>query len=351
MTMALAYEDPRRARPAVAEDEIPILDLGPLRAGKVGALKRLGEQMRHACENVGFYFIINHGVSPAQIASVFDQAARFHALPSETKQTLKVNEHQIGYMPYKGYTSRSSRIHENTRPNLNAAYFLKRDLAPDHPDVIAGRRYRGMNQWPDATTLPGFRETIVDYCQAVEATALGLLPIYAKALDLPERFFEAMFREPQYSLRLTHYPPVSDDAIEDNQFALAPHTDSGFMTLLPQNEIPGLAIRLTTGEWVEPSPLPGSYLVNTGDMMRRWSNHRFLSTPHRVVHRENRDRYAAPFFFDVNIDTVMECLPSCVSETNPARHEPTTYTEYMLWFGSQYPNIKAKPGEKVATVE
>jgi isopenicillin N synthase-like dioxygenase len=349
--MVLAHEDPRGSRAATVHDEIPILDLGPLRAGQKDALDRLGEQMRCACENVGFYFIINHGVTPAQMSAVFAQAARFHALPLEVKQALKVNEHQIGYMPYKGYTSRSSRIHENTQPNLNAAYFLKRDLTPDHPDVIAGRRYRGLNQWPDPKVLPRFRETLVDYCQAMEATALSLLPIYANALGLPVEFFESKFQEPQYSLRLTHYPPVPEGAIEENQFALAPHTDSSFMTLLPRNEVPGLAIRLANGEWVEPPALPGSYLVNTGDMMRRWSNHRFLSTPHRVVHRETKDRYAAPFFFDCGIDAVMECFPTCVTEENPARHDPTTYTEYMLWFGSQYPNIKAKPGEKVATVD
>ncbi len=349
--MTNIHKGPFDARPAASDDEIPILDLAPLRDGDPNALDHLAERMRHACENVGFYFIVNHGVTADQMASVFEQAARFHALPIDVKQALKVNEHQLGYMPYKGYTSRSSRIHENTQPNLNAAYFVKRDLSPDHPDVLSGRRYRGLNQWPDAKLLPGFRETLVDYCQAVEATALGLLPIYAKALELPDGFFDDSFQEPQYSLRLTHYPPVPEDRIEANQFALAPHTDSSFMTLLPQNEVPGLAIRLTSGEWVEPPPLPGGYLVNTGDMMRRWSNHRFLSTPHRVVHRENRDRYAAPFFFDCNIDAVMECFLSCVSEDNPARHEPTTYTEYMLWFGSQYPNIKAKQGEKVAKMD
>jgi len=169
-------------------------------------------------------------------------------------------------------------------------------LAPDHPDVISGRRYRGMNQWPKPSNLPGFREALVDYYQAAEVAAFRLLPIYAKALELPDNYFAEAFREPQYSLRLAHDPPVPAQAIEDNQFVLAPHTDSSFMTLLPQNQVPGLAIRLASGEWVEPPPLPRSFLVNTGDMMRRWSNHRFLSTPHQVVHREIRDRYAAPFF-------------------------------------------------------
>ena len=141
--MSLAYQDPLSARPVASDDEIPVLDFGPYRAGEPGALERLGLQMRYTCENVGFHFIVNHGVTPAQMDTVFTQAARFHALPVELKQALKVNEHQIGYMPYKSYTSRSSRVHENTQPNLIAAYFLKRDLAPDHPDVILGPALSG----------------------------------------------------------------------------------------------------------------------------------------------------------------------------------------------------------------
>jgi isopenicillin N synthase-like dioxygenase len=183
--------------------------------------------------------------------------------------------------------------------------------------------------------LPGFREALVDYCQATKVVAFRLLPIYAKALELDDNYFAEAFNEAQYSLRLTHYPTVPAQAIEDNQFALAPHTDSSFMTLLPQNQVPGLAIRMASGEWGELPALPGTFLVNIGNIMQRWGNHRFLSTPHRVVHREARDRYAAPFFFNCGIDAVMACFATGVSDDNPARHEPTTHTEYILWFGSQ----------------
>ena len=344
--------DPAISRAVNSEDVIPVLDLAPYRAGVQGARQALGEQLRQACETVGFYFIVNHGVPADLIAQTFTEAERFHALPDSEKSRLAVNEHNIGYMGFKGSTTRSSRVHVNTKPNLNEALFLKRDLPADHPDVVAGKRFRGANQWPDEAAIPGFRENVTTYCAAAERLALSLMPIYAAALDLPEDFFEDAFREPQYTLRMTHYPPVPDPEIEENQYAIAPHTDSGFMTLLPQNDLPGLAIRKTDGTWIEPPAIPGSFLVNTGDLARRWTNHRFLSTPHRVVHRSMADRYAIPFFFDCNIDWPMACLPTCTDANNPPRYATETYTEYMLWFGSQnYKHIKPKTDEKVASVD
>ncbi len=123
------------------------------------------------------------------------------------------------------------------------------------------------------------------------------------------------------------------------------------MTLLPQNDLPGLAIRDPSGVWFDQPVIPDSFTVNTGDILRRWSNHRFLSTPHRVVNRTGQERYAIPFFFDPQCDYKMACLPSCQSDDNPPRYEPTSYTEYMLWFaGVNYPQVTAKPGEIVADV-
>ena len=278
------------------------------------------------------------------MASVFEQARRFHRLPLETKQSLKANHHNIGYMPYRGSVSRASAVHQNTAPNLNEALFIKRDLPADHPDVLTGKRFRGMNQWPAG--LPGFRRTIVAYCAVMEALARRVVTVYARALDLPPTYFDAAMRDPQFTLRMTHYPPVRPSEVCDNQFALAPHTDSSLMTFLPQNDVPGLAIRGPTGEWTEAPWLPGSYLVNTGDMMHRWTNHRFRSTPHRVVHAGATDRYAIPFFFDCSIDYPMACLPTCQSSGDPPRYEPITYAQYMDWFTNQnYDHVReAVPG-------
>ena len=88
------------------------------------------------------------------------------------------------------------------------------------------------------------------------------------------------------------------DAPAENEFGIAPHTDTSFMTLLAQNRIPGLSIRLPTGRWVDAPAIDGAFLVNGGDLLRRWTNDRFLATPHRVLNRSGQERYAIPFFFD-----------------------------------------------------
>lgn len=318
--------------------EIPILDLGDYLAGKPGAVEKAAKELQFACENVGFFYVLGHGVSQDLIDRTFDASTRFHALTIDQKMALKANEHNIGYMGYGTSVSRASQVYDGERkPNLVSALFLKRELAPDHPDIVANKRFRGANQWPDG--LPGFRETTVAYMAALEALGKSLMPLYARALDLDPDFFADAFAEPQFTLRLSHYPPSEP---EDNQFGLGPHTDSSFLTLLAQNNVDGLQIRRAEGSWISAPAVPGSFVVNTGDLLRRWSNHRFLSTPHRAIaSATDVDRYAIPFFFDANADYVMECLPTCQGPGKPPRYEPTTYTEYMLWFARQnYPHFR-----------
>ncbi|MDP6832466.1 MAG: 2-oxoglutarate and iron-dependent oxygenase domain-containing protein [Alphaproteobacteria bacterium] len=316
--------------------EIPILELGDFLAGKTGALEAVAKELQFAAENLGFFYIRGHGVPQDLIDATFEASARFHALPEEEKLALKANEHNIGYMGYGSSVSRASQVYDGERKsNLVAAFFLKRDLPDDHPDIVNNKRFRGANQWPG--NLDGFRETTVAYMNALEGLGKSMLPIYARALDLPADYFAEAFSEPQYTLRLSHYPPA---AAADNQFGLAPHTDSSFLTLLAQNKVEGLQVRRTDGTWFDAPAVPGTFVVNSGDMLRRWSNHRFLSTPHRAVAPDRnvapeQDRYAIPFFFDAHADYVQECLPSCTDADNPPRYEPTTYTDYMLWFAKQ----------------
>jgi isopenicillin N synthase-like dioxygenase len=329
------------ARRAEPRPEIPILDLGPYLAGKSGATARLGRELRHAFEQIGFYFIRNHGIAEALIDRVFAAASRFHALPLEAKLALKINQHNIGYLAMRAATTRHSLINPNNKPNLNEAYFVKRELPQDHPDILSGKRFRGANQWP--AELPGFRDDVLAYCAAMETLSAALLPIYAHALDLAPNFFDEPFRDPQFTLRMSHYPP--QDVVEENEFGLAPHTDTSFMTLLAQNAVPGLSLRLPDGRWIDAPALPGAFLVNGGDMLRRWTNDRFLATPHRVINRSGAERYAIPFFFDCRIDYEMHCLPSCAGPGNPPRHEPTTYMDYMIWFQRQnYDHVRDREG-------
>ena len=125
-------------------------------AGAPGAIDRTAEELRFALTEIGFYFIVNHGVPSEQISEVFRQAARFHAQPLDKKLEIKLDKHNVGYLPMKGDTLRTSTVETVTKANLNEALFVARDLPGDHPDVLADRRFRSANRWP--ADLPGFRD-------------------------------------------------------------------------------------------------------------------------------------------------------------------------------------------------
>ena len=199
-----------------AVDEIPVLDLGRLRAGTPGAKRRTRRRLRHVFEHVGFYYVVNHGVPQTLIDDAFAAARRFHAQPLDKKLEIHLNEFNIGYLPMRGGTTRHSTLNANNKPNVNEAFFCARDLAPDHPDVVAGKPYRCANKWP--ADLPGFRETCLAYTSALETLARSLVPLYALALDLPETHFDEAFAKPMFKLRMTHYPP--QDPAADNEFGL-----------------------------------------------------------------------------------------------------------------------------------
>ena len=307
---------------------IPVIDLGPYLKGEPSALDRAAAELRHALTEIGFYFIVNHGVPREQIASVFDQVKRFHAQPMENKLTLKLNHHNTGYLPMRGNTLRTSTVQAGTKPNLNEAFFIKKELPADHPDVLADRRFRGANRWPEG--LPGFKEVITGYADTMERLVQKLVRIYARALDLPATYFDEPFREPQFSLRMTHYPhqdgPVSDE------FGLAPHTDTSFLTLLAPNDVPGLSIRTQSGRWIQAPAIPDAYVVNGGQMLQRWTNDLFLATPHRAINQSGGERYAIPFFCDSNIDWPVAAVPTTVGPDRPPKYPTTYYTDYMTWY-------------------
>jgi len=265
--------------PDSALSQLPILDLGPYLDGAAGARETLAAGIAAACTATGFFYIKNHGVSEALIDDTFAQSKRFHALPLDAKQALALDGNNIGYLPMNASMQKHSTVHKATTPNQNESFFVSFDRGPDHPGVAAKRPYRGVNQWPDG--LAGFRDGVMAYFQALNDLGQRLLPAFSVALGMPPDYLDADFAdENNANLRLLHYPPT---AMVDNDFGTAPHTDNSFMTILARMDVPGLAIRLHSGEWLSPPLIPGTFLVNIGNMLRRISNDRFLSTPHGVM--------------------------------------------------------------------
>jgi isopenicillin N synthase-like dioxygenase len=310
-------------RTGVISDQgrIPVLDIGPYLAGDPNAAGPLARAIARTCEDTGFAVIANHGV-PARLAeNTFALAAKFFARPEADKLALKIGKYNIGYLPFGGQVVRHSPVNRNTKPNFSESFYITRDRAPDHPDIVNDKPLVGLNRWPP--DMAAFRAAMTAYYAAMEAMTTQLVPIVAMALDLPPDYFAAAFAEPNCTIRLIHYPPHPSPA--DNEFGFAPHTDNNFLTFLAQSALPGLEVRTAEGEWLRPPAVPGTFVVNTGAMLARYSNDRFRATPHRVINRNDASRYAVPFFLGPNHDSVVAPVPTCVAPDNPPRYEPTTY--------------------------
>jgi isopenicillin N synthase-like dioxygenase len=312
-----------------AASAIPVIDVAPAFDGGRARLDAVAAAVRRASEEVGFFYIARHGVPEDVLAAGFAASREFHAMPLEDKLALRLNENNIGYLPVNQSMQRASTVHKATRPNFNESFFISHDRGADHPEVVAGVPLRGRNRWPAGHEA--MRAAMLRYLAVFDALGARMLPVLARALDMPADHFAPFFAgEAHITLRFLHYPPQETD--DDEQFGQGPHTDNSFITYLAREDVPGLAVRLPSGDWLAPPVIPGTLLVNLGNVMRRWSNDRFLSTPHGVLNDSGGDRYSIAFFHSPNPASVIECLPSCVGPDNPPRYSPAVYRELILAF-------------------
>ena len=310
----------------MAGGRMPVIDVSAVLREEPGALEATAAELRYANEEVGFFFLAGHGIGDDLIEATYGAAASVHAQSMDAKLALKANSDNVGYMPIKGSITKTSKVNVNTKPNLNEAFFLKRESDEDAKRY--GRPPGNRNQWPQ--DLPSFRDATLRYMAAMEAMGRRLVPIYARALGLPANYFDGAFQTPEMTLRLSHYPHT--EVLEENEFGVAPHTDGNFITFLPANPVNGLSVRMKDGSWFDVPYQPDVFVVNTGDTLARWSNDVFVSTPHRVINRSGGKRYAIPFFLNANAETMVACLPTCQSEDHPPKYEAMTVRQYSEWF-------------------
>jgi isopenicillin N synthase-like dioxygenase len=281
----------------------------------------LARQLDAAFSDIGFCYFADIGVDPAVVEGVFEASRRFHAQPRAAKDAIAMNRFHRGYMAPKSSIIETSTVARVTRPNDSESFMLMHEVPPGDPRY--GRPLDGPNLWPD---LPGFRAPILAYERAMHDFCQRLLRPLALALGLPRDWFQPFFRQPTTFLRLLHYPPHAQDAPAD-AFGSAPHTDYGFITLLCQDERGGLEVRRKDGTWLAAPPVSGTWVVNVADMLSRWTNGRWQSTPHRVKNLSGGDRYSCPYFFDMSLDSVVEVLPTA---TEPAKFPAVRYGDYLI---------------------
>ncbi len=284
----------------------------------------LAPALDKAFTEIGFCYFRGIGVDPALVDGVFEASRRFHAQPRSQKDAIAMNRFHRGYMAPKTSVIQTSSVAKVTKPNDSESFMLMHEVEPDDPRF--GRPLDGPNLWPD---LPGFHEPVVAYERAMHQFCLRLLRPLAVALGLPRDWLAPFFEQPTTFLRLLHYPPHAPDA-DDDAFGSAPHTDYGFITILCQDAQGGLEVRRRDGTWLAAPPIAGTWVVNVADMLSRWTNGRWQSTPHRVKNLSGSDRYSCPYFFDMSMDSIVEVLPTCQDRDHPAKWPAVRYGDYLM---------------------
>lgn len=318
------FESGLEAKPTPFQ-AIPLIDFSAMRGSDPAARAKVGQAVRKACTEVGFFYATDHGVAEATIADTFTMAQRFFSLPDEVKRALSVehSDNNRGYTPLLG---------ENTDPNgkgdLHEAFDYALDMDPDDPDLAKGLFGYAPNQWPDEATLPGFKAQILTYHAAVVAFAHDIFEAFALALDLPETYFKPMTDKPMSIARILHYPSQNGE-IDEAQIGIGAHSDYECFTILCTDDVPALQVLNAAGEWIEAPPVKNAFIVNVGDMMSRWTNDYFQSTIHRAINRSGRERFSMPMFVGPNPDVEIAVLPSCQSPGNPPKYAPIQAGAYV----------------------
>ncbi len=305
-------------------DELPVIDLRDLGSGANSA--EVGRELLRVYGSVGFGYVVNHGVPVNVVDDVFSAARSFHALPPTRKLVVELDALHRGFIPIDSSTDVTSTLAKVTKPNQSESFMMMREACADDPDVVAGAYLAGANQWPDG--LPGFRESLMSYYHAMCDLAHRLVEALALALGDTDAIIVNAFSPPTTWLRLLHYPAQSP-LIAADLYGSAPHEDFGCLTILAQDDVGGLEVGTPDGRWVAAPPVAGSFVVNVGQMLNRWSNGRLLATPHRVVNRSGRERYSVPFFYDPNVATVIEPLPVCITADRPPSFEPLVFGDFL----------------------
>ena len=318
--------------PPKPAEHVPVVDLAGSFSGDHEARKAVAWEIHKACRETGFFYISGHRIAPELVAAQFEWTKKLFSLPLAQKEALHMKKSPTagGYEPIGGQVLDSQDANAQAAPpDLKESYYWNSDLPDDHPLVAAGTRGYGRNQWPQQ--WPAFRAQMLAYSNAMQALADRVMALIALSLEMPEDYFVPFHQTPMTTLRLVHYPPQPPSA-SFNQLGAGAHTDWGGITLLAQDDIGGLEVQNVADEWLAARPIPGTFVVNLGDLMARWTNGLYRSNMHRVknTNAQGRDRYSIPFFYSPDPQSRIACLESCKAAGEAPKFAPCTASEHML---------------------
>lgn len=299
--------------------QLPVISVAGLGSDDISVRRQTARTLGDACRQEGFFYVTDHGIPAELVASVFTNARRLFALPGDIKETLSIKRspHNRGYIAME-----DEKLNPDAGADHKEAFNIGTDLPADHPDVIAGKPFRGVNFWPP---LEGWREQVLNYFDACLELGRTLHRGFSLDLGLPEDFFARHLSRPIATMRMLRYPASAGQVSREDGGA-GTHTDYGNITILATDGVAGLEVLNRKGEWIQAPSIPGAFVVNIGDCLMRWSNDTYVSTPHRV-RPPQQERYSVAFFLEVNPESLVD--PRDVMPEQPPKYEPITCADYL----------------------
>jgi isopenicillin N synthase-like dioxygenase len=314
--------DPQR----VAVSNLPIIDLAPfMDEGAREDRLRTARAVRSACIDIGFFYLTGHGFTVKELDAVLAQGLGFFALPLEEKmKVLSPNVDMPGFVRTGGLDPEKNR---DKAVDIKERFSLTRELKPgEHvrPDSRTGK-----TQWPRRELLPAFETTVKNYVARLQRVTEAINHAFALSLNLPEDYFDSLYQHPDMTLMMNFYPPVDPAKLKDTQWSFSPHADYTAFTVLLQDHSGGLQARNSAGEWIDVTPREGTFVVNVGNVLARWTNDLYSSTLHRALHVGNDPRISAAYFIYPDATTVVRCIETCQGPENPPRYEDVTTADFV----------------------
>jgi len=327
--------EPAAKKPRTGSDSlVPIIDISALFGKDAQAKLKTAKDIGHACSDIGFFVVVNHGVDAAAIDGMMKSSGEFFDMPTEEK-TKWITEDEAKY-PY-GYSKIGGEI---LSAGKDAEHGKKKAGVGDMKEMFTlGPKdpKSGMPPRIIPTNPASFDKAWDTYYEAIHALAETLVRSFALALNLPEDWFDQKMDRHVSALRSLNYPDQTGIEVPAGAIRASAHTDYGTVTVLRSGG-PGLQVAKDKAHpaWIDVPHVPGGFIINLGDLMRRWTNDQWSSTLHRVINPPSEKaaawgrRQSFAFFHNINMDAVVEAIPSCVSETTPALYDPIVAGEFLM---------------------
>ena len=305
----------------LAGGDIPVVDIAALGGDSPAALESVARQVYRACTEIGFFYVTNHGVPADLIDRLVDEAKSFFDQSLAVKNRVAINRYHRGFSPLG-----DALMYGAAKPDHKEFFTIGLELAEDDPDVIVGEPLRGPNNWPK--DRPSLRPVMTRYYDAMGACGAKLLGAIAVSLGQTPDFFTSRYLKRLQRTTLLYYPP-QPATLGGDQFGVADHTDFGCITLLWQDHTGGLEVLAQSGRWIEATPIPGTLVVNVGDLLARWTNDRYCATRHRASNRSRRERLSIATAYDPSFKAIIDPRDFAIADKD-CRYEPVSAGAHIL---------------------